>query len=137
MLNKVTLIGRVGKDPEIRYSTTGDAIANFTIATSESYKDKQTGEKVEKTEWHNVSAFRRLAEIIGEYVKKGSLIYVEGKIQTRKYQKDGEDRYATGIVISEMKMLGGRGESQPAQQSRGTSAPQGGSFDDMDDDIPF
>lgn len=138
MLNKVTLIGRVGKDPEIRYSTTGDAIANFTIATSESYKDKQTGEKVEKTEWHNVSAFRRLAEIIGEYVKKGSLIYVEGKIQTRKYQKDGEDRYATGIVISEMKMLGGKGDGQQSQQTRGTSAPQGGgSFDDMDDDIPF
>ena len=141
MLNKVQLIGRVGKDPEIRYLTSGKAVANFSIATSESYKDKQTGEKVEKTEWHNISAFDRLAEIIGEYVKKGALLYVEGKIQTRKYEKDGVERYATGIQIHEMKMLGGRseGESQQPQQRRAASSapPSGSGFDDMDDDIPF
>lgn len=141
MLNKVQLIGRVGKDPEIRYTNGGKAIANFSIATSESYKDKQTGEKVEKTEWHNISAFDRLAEIIGEYVKKGALLYVEGKIQTRKYEKDGVERYATSILIHEMKMLGGRSEGdnqQPQQRRAASTAPaQGGSFDDMDDDIPF
>ena len=141
MLNKVTLIGRVGKDPEIKYTGAGKAIANFSIATSESYKDKQTNEKVEKTEWHNISAFDRLAEVIGEYVKKGALLYVEGKIQTRKYEKDGVERYATSILINEMKMLGGRseGDNQQSQQRRATPAaqPQGGGFDDMDDDIPF
>jgi single-strand DNA-binding protein len=141
MLNKVTLIGRVGKDPEIKYTGAGKAIANFSIATSESYKDKQTGEKVEKTEWHNISAFDRLAEVIGEYVKKGALLYVEGKIQTRKYEKDGVERYATSILINEMKMLGGRseGDNQQSQQRRAAPAaqPQGGGFDDMDDDIPF
>ena len=141
MLNKVTLIGRVGKDPEIKYLSSGKAVANFSIATSESYKDKQTGEKVEKTEWHNISAFDRLAEIIGEYVKKGALLYVEGKIQTRKYEKDGVERYATSILINEMKMLGGRseGDNQQPQQRRAAPAAQsqGGGFDDMDDDIPF
>jgi single-strand DNA-binding protein len=143
MLNKVQIIGRVGKDPEVRYATNGDAIANFTVATSERYKDKQTGEAVEKTEWHNVSAFRRLGEIVGEYVRKGSLIYIEGKIQTRKYEKDGIERYATSIVASEMKMLGGKSEGQQQQgQPRPAtrapaSQPQGSGFDDMDDDIPF
>jgi single-strand DNA-binding protein len=143
MLNKVQIIGRVGKDPEVRYSTNGDAMANFTVATSERYKDKQTGEAVEKTEWHNVSAFRRLGEIVGEYVKKGSLIYIEGKIQTRKYDKDGVTHYATGIVASEMKMLGGKTEvqqpqSQPRpQQKPAPSQSSGSGFDDMDDDIPF
>jgi single-strand DNA-binding protein len=143
MLNKVQIIGRVGKDPEVRYSTNGDAMANFTVATSERYKDKQTGEAVEKTEWHNVSAFRRLGEIVGEYVKKGSLIYIEGKIQTRKYDKDGVTHYATGIVASEMKMLGGKAEgqqpqSQPRpQQKPAPSQSSGSGFDDMDDDIPF
>ena len=143
MLNKVQIIGRVGKDPEVRYATNGDAIANFTVATSERYKDKQTGEAVEKTEWHNVSAFRRLGEIVGEYVRKGALIYIEGKIQTRKYEKDGVTHYATGIVASEMKMLGGKNDNQ---QQQGQPRPQqkpvpsqssGGGFDDMDDDIPF
>lgn len=143
MLNKVQIIGRVGKDPEVRYSTNGDAIANFTVATSERYKDKQTGEAVEKTEWHNVSAFRRLAEIIGEYVHKGSLIYIEGKIQTRKYEKDGVTHYATSIVASEMKMLGSKdgGQQQQGQQRPANRAPapreQATGFDDMDDDIPF
>lgn len=143
MLNKVQIIGRVGKDPEMRYATNGDAIANFTVATSERYKDKQTGEAVEKTEWHNVSAFRRLAEIIGEYVHKGSLIYIEGKIQTRKYEKDGVTRYATSIVASEMKMLGSKdsGQQQQGQPRPASRAPapreQATVFDDMDDDIPF
>ena len=144
MLNKVQIIGRVGKDPEVRYSTNGDAIANFTVATSERYKDKQTGEAVEKTEWHNVSAFRRLAEIIGEYVHKGSLIYIEGKIQTRKYDKDGVTHYATSIVASEMKMLGSKDggqqqQNQPRPQNKPAPSQSSGSgFDDMDDDlIPF
>ena len=143
MLNKVQIIGRVGKDPEVRYSTNGDAIANFTVATSERYKDKQTGEAVEKTEWHNVSAFRRLGEIVGEYVRKGSLIYIEGKIQTRKYEKDGVTHYANSIVASEMKMLGSKdgGQQQQGQQRPANRAPapreQATGFDDMDDDIPF
>ena len=142
MLNKVQIIGRVGKDPEVRYTTNGDAIANFTVATSERYKDKQTGEAVEKTEWHNVSAFRRLGEIVGEYVRKGSLIYIEGKIQTRKYEKDGVTHYATGIVASEMKMLGSKdgGQQQQGQpRPQNKSAPpqsSGSGFDDLDD-IPF
>ena len=142
MLNKVQIIGRVGKDPEVRYATNGDAIANFTVATSERYKDKQTGAAVEKTEWHNVSAFRRLGEIVGEYVRKGSLIYIEGKIQTRKYDKDGVTHYATSIVASEMKMLGSKDggqqqQGQPRPQNKPAPSQSSGSgFDDMDD-IPF
>lgn len=143
MLNKVQIIGRVGKDPEMRYATNGDAIANFTVATSERYKDKQTGEAVEKTEWHNVSAFRRLAEVIGEFVHKGSLIYIEGKIQTRKYDKDGVTHYATSIVASEMKMLGSKdgGQQQQNQPRTAIRAPapraQATVFDDFDEEIPF
>lgn len=106
MLNKVQLIGRLGKDPEIRYTQGSEAVANVSLATSESWKDKN-GEKQEKTEWHNLVFYRRLAEVVGEHLKKGALIYVEGKITTEKYQKDGEDRYVTKIVVSEMKMLGG------------------------------
>ena len=116
MLNKVQLIGRLGKDPEIRYTQGSEAVANVSLATSESWKDKN-GEKQEKTEWHNLVFYRRLAEVVGEHLKKGSLIYIEGKITTEKYQKDGEDRYATKIVVSEMKMLGGNktdGESHVA-----------------------
>lgn len=145
MLNKVQIIGRVGKDPEVRYATNGDAIANFTVATSEQYKDKQTGEAVEKTEWHNVSAFRRLGEIVGKYVRKGSLIYIEGKIQTRKYDKDGVTHYATSIVASEMKMLGSKDggqqqQGQPRPQNKPAPSQSSGSgFDDIDDDldVPF
>ena len=116
MLNKVQLIGRMGKDPEIRYTQGSEAVANVSLATSESWKDKN-GEKQEKTEWHNLVFYRRLAEVVGEHLKKGALIYVEGKITTEKYQKDGEDRYVTKIVVSEMKMLGGNktdGESHVA-----------------------
>ncbi len=106
MLNKVQLIGRLGKDPEVRYTTEGEAVANVSIATTESWKDKAGG-KQEKTEWHNLVFYRRLAEVVGEHLKKGALIYIEGKLTTEKYQKDGEDRYITKIVVSEMKMLGG------------------------------
>ena len=116
MLNKVQLIGRLGKDPEIRYTQGSEAVATVSLATSESWKDKN-GEKQEKTEWHNLVFYRRLAEVVGEHLKKGSLIYIECKITTEKYQKDGEDRYATKIVVSEMKMLGGNkmdGESHVA-----------------------
>lgn len=117
MLNKAQIIGRVGRDPEMRYSNTGEPIASFSVATSERYKDKATGNAVEKTEWHNVTAFKRLADIIGEYVKKGSLVYIEGKLNTRKWQdKDGQDRYTTGIVANEMKMLSSRGDAKPVSQ---------------------
>jgi single-strand DNA-binding protein len=152
-VNKVILIGRLGKDPETRYMTSGEAVTNATLATSENWKDK-SGEKQEKTEWHNLVFYRRLAEIAGEYLKKGSQIYVEGKLQTRKWQdKEGKDRYTTEIIVNEMTMLGGKStggsfevvenkESKPAAASGGAapakSAPAAkGSFDNFDDDIPF
>jgi single-strand DNA-binding protein len=150
-VNKVILIGRLGKDPETRYMTNGEAVTNATLATSENWKDK-SGEKQEKTEWHNLVFYRRLAEIAGEYLKKGSQIYVEGKLQTRKWQtKEGQDRYTTEIVVNEMTMLGGRSsgpgsfevvENKPASASGGAApakaAPAAkGSFDNFDDDIPF
>ena len=158
-VNKVILIGNLGKDPEMRYSPNGGAVANITIATSESWKDKTSGEKQEKTEWHRVVFFGRLAEIVGEYLKKGSQIYVEGRLQTRKWQdKEGKDRYTTEIVANEMQMLGSReGRGAPSEfdqsgdegQSRGGSsrapaaASSGGGgkpsapAGDFDDDIPF
>jgi single-strand DNA-binding protein len=150
-VNKVILIGRLGKDPETRYMTSGEAVTNATLATSETWKDK-SGEKQEKTEWHNLVFYRRLAEIAGEYLKKGSQIYVEGKLQTRKWQtKEGQDRYTTEIVVNEMTMLGGKSsgagsfevvDSTPAAASGGAapakSAPAAkGGFDNFDDDIPF
>src|SRR5512140_1454978 len=107
-VNKVILVGRLGKDPETRYMTNGEAVTNVSLATSENFKDK-SGEKQERTEWHNLVFYRRLAEIAGEYLKKGSMIYVEGKLQTRKWQtKEGQDRYTTEIVVNEMTMLGGK-----------------------------
>ena len=107
-VNKVILIGHLGKDPEVRYMPNGEAVANVSIATSENWKDK-SGEKQEKTEWHNLVFYKRLAEIVGEYLKKGSQIYVEGRLQTRKWQtKEGQDRYTTEIIVNEMKMLGGK-----------------------------
>ena len=119
-VNKVILVGNLGKDPEMKYTASGAAIANITIATSESWNDKQTGEKQEKTEWHRVVFFRRLAEIAGEYLRKGSQVYIEGKLQTRKWQdQNGQDRYTTEIVANEMQMLGSRG-------GEGESRPQGG-----------
>ena len=143
-VNKVILLGNVGQDPEIKYMQNGDAVANLSLATSESWKDKNTGEQKEKTEWHRVVAFKRLAEIIGEYVKKGSKLYVEGRLQTRKWQgKDGQDKYTTEVLISEMQMLDSRpgsgGQSAPprsaAPNQAGQSAPP--QADDFDDDIPF
>ena len=116
-VNKVILIGNLGRDPEVRYSPNGGAIANITLATSESWKDKNTGEQVDKTEWHRVVFFRRLAEIVGEYLKKGSKGYIEGKLQTRKWQdKDGNDRYTTEVVANEMQMLDSRGGSTSYNQ---------------------
>jgi len=139
-VNKAILIGRCGKDPETRYMTNGEAVTNVSIATSETWKDK-SGEKQERVEWHNLTFYKRLAEIVGEYVKKGSEIYVEGKIQTRKWQdKEGKDRYTTEIVCHEMKMLGGKREegdaparSAPAKQQTRTVD----SGDDFSSDIPF
>jgi len=149
-VNKVILVGNLGKDPEIRYSASGAAIANVTVATTDSWKDKQTGEQQDRTEWHRVVFFSRLAEIVAEYLKKGSQVYIEGRIQTRKWQdKDGQDRYTTEIVANEMQMLGSRpgGSSNdsynqdtagaaPRQASAG-AAPAPQKFDDFDDDIPF
>ena len=119
-VNKVILVGNLGKDPDMKYTASGAAIANITIATSESWNDKQTGEKQDKTEWHRVVFFRRLAEIAGEYLRKGSQVYIEGKLQTRKWQdQNGQDRYTTEIVANEMQMLGSRG-------GEGEGRPQGG-----------
>ncbi len=153
-VNKVILVGNLGKDPEVRYSPNGGAVANITIATSESWKDKTSGEKQEKTEWHRVVFFGRLAEIAGEYLKKGAQIYVEGRLQTRKWQdKEGKDRYTTEIVANEMQMLGSRGGAgqpssefnQDASYSESGSAPAGKpaakkpatAGAEFDDDIPF
>ena len=158
-VNKVILIGRLGKDPETRYMPNGEAVTNATLATSENWKDK-SGVKQEKTEWHNLVFYRRLAEIAGEYLKKGSMVYVEGKLQTRKWQdKEGRDRYTTEIIVNEMTMLGGKSTggnfevvedqsysapqqsspqlSAPARSAPQAPAPAGRSFDNFDDDIPF
>lgn len=155
-VNKVILIGNLGADPQMRYFTDGTAVCNFSMATSESWTDKQTGEKREKTEWHRVTAFRRLAEICGQYLKKGSKVYVEGKLQTRSYEKEGQTHYATEIVANELQMLDSRGAqsgggfapaSTPSYGGGGfQSAAQPGQtyaessdFSSMppDDDIPF
>jgi single-strand DNA-binding protein len=122
-VNKVILVGNLGRDPEIRYLPSGDAVATLNIATTETWKDKN-GEKQEKTEWHRVSMFGRLAEIAGEYLKKGSQVYIEGRIETRKYtDKDGVEKYATEIKASEMKMLGGRAQSGDSAASGSDSSP--------------
>ena len=144
-VNKVILIGNLGKDPEVRYMPSGGAVTNVTIATSESWKDKQSGEQQERTEWHNVVFFNRLAEIAGEYLKKGSKVYVEGSLRTRKWQdKEGKDRYTTEIVAGEMQMLDSRGAGSgapPQRESSGGSWQKGESVaepaGDFDDDIPF
>lgn len=143
-VNKVILVGNLGKDPEVRYMPSGSAVANITLATTESWKDKQTGDQQERTEWHNVAFFNRLAEIVGEYLKKGSQIYVEGKLRTRKWQdKNGNDRYTTEIVASEMQMLGSRGggstgySNEAPAPAKPEMAAAGGSSPDFDDDIPF
>ena len=164
-VNKVIIVGNLGRDPEIRYMPSGDAIANIAVATSYKSKDRNTGEQKELTEWHRISFFGRLAEIVGQYLKKGSSVYVEGRLQTRKYtDKDGIERYATDIIAENMQMLGGRqgmggndmgggmddgGGYEPQQQQRPAprqappapaARPQpkpAPNFSDMDDDIPF
>jgi len=159
-INKVILIGNCGQDPETRYMPSGGAVTNLTLATSESWKDKQTGQQQERTEWHRVVFFNRLGEIAGEYLRKGSKVYIEGSLRTRQWEKDGVKRYTTEIVANEMQMLdsrdGGASASRaPMQESAPTSQPQGsqpqgsqsqgtaepagaaGGFDDFDDDIPF
>jgi single-strand DNA-binding protein len=152
-VNKVILIGNLGKDPETRYMPNGDQVTNITVATSETWKDKNSGEQKEATEWHRVTFYRRLAEIAGQYLKKGSQVYIEGRLQTRKWQgQDGQDRYTTEIIANEMKMLGKReGQGAPssdgprdsggggrAPQNKPASQPSGGgNFNDFDDDIPF
>ena len=165
-LNKVFLIGNLGRAPEIRYMPNGEAVANFSIATSESWNDRQSGQRVERTEWHNITMYRRLAEIAGQYLKKGSQVYIEGRIQSRKYtDKDGIERTAYDIIGNEMKMLGSRNASaggapfddsnayqsappaQPAQsytaeppatpRRQAPAAAPATPVDDIDDDIPF
>jgi single-strand DNA-binding protein len=161
-INKVILVGNVGGDPETRYMPSGSAVTNLTIATNETWKDKQTGEKKERTEWHRVAMFNRLAEIAAEYLRKGSQVYIEGKIRTRKWQdKEGQDRFTTEIIADEMQMLGGRGgagggdfggasqgggganrgsnqgSNQGGNQGGGGNAPPQPGPDDFDDDIPF
>ena len=139
-INKVILVGHLGQDPEVRYLANGDAVANLSLATSEGWTDKQTGEKQERTEWHRVVFFQRLAEIAGEYLKKGAAIYVEGKLQTRKWQdKDGNDRYTTEIRGHEMQMLGGRSEAPatPAKSEGFRKQPAEKQEDVGQEDIPF
>lgn len=160
-INKVILVGNLGADPETRYTPSGTAITSIRVATSESWKDKQTGEQQERTEWHRVKFFGRLAEIAGEYLKKGSQVYVEGKLRTDEYEKDGIKRYSTDIIADEMQMLGSRGgaggegggggggggyerrergpargpQSAPQRSGAPAPAPQGDNFED--DEIPF
>lgn len=150
-INKVILVGNLGADPETRYTPSGAAVANVSVATTDSWKDRQTGEQNEKTEWHKVVFFNRLAEIVGEYLKKGSQVYIEGRLQTRKWQdQNGQDRYTTEVVANDMQMLGSRGgdaggsqpsgggfrnNPQPQQNQQAAPAASGGGFDD--DDIPF
>lgn len=144
-VNKVILVGNLGRDPEVRNMPNGDAVCNFSIATTDSWKDKSSGQKQERTEWHNIVMYRRLAEIAGEYLKKGSSVYIEGRLQTRKWQdKDGHDRYTTEIIADQMQMLGSRGDVG----SRGDGGGQAGGGGQaprqqqqyaprQDDDIPF
>ena len=155
-VNKVILVGNLGADPETRYSASGGAITNLRIATNESWTDRQSNERRERTEWHRVVLFSRLAEVAEQYLRKGSQVYVEGRIQTRKWQgQDGQDRYTTEIVANELQMLGGRGGAggdgddwnqsagPPEQPSEGgapgraSTQPAGGNDPDIDDDIPF
>lgn len=158
MLNKVTLIGRLGADPEVRYLPSGGAVTNIRLATTRRWKDRQTNERREETEWHRIVFFTRLAEIAGEYLRKGSLVYIEGRIRTQKWQdQSGQDRYTTEIVADQMQMLdsksGGTGnfsndqvntsqapaspQSQPAPTQNIPDAPPPASYEDFDDDIPF
>jgi len=152
-VNKVILLGNLGRDPELRFMPNGDAVCNFSIATTDSWKDK-AGEKQERTEWHNIVMYRKLAEIAGEYLKKGSSIYVEGRLQTRKWQtKEGQDRYTTEVIADSMQMLGGKSNASQSDKSSDENFSQSSSpvknqantsnessptsFDEFEDDIPF
>jgi single-strand DNA-binding protein len=159
-VNKVILVGNLGRDPEMRYMPNGEAVCNFSIATTDSWKDK-SGQKQERTEWHNIVMYRKLAEIAGEYLKKGRPVYVEGRLQTRKWQtKEGQDRYTTEIIADQMQMLGGRegggsntyevmdedqsmqsrpqqSAARPAQSAPASAPASGADFDAFEDDIPF
>ncbi|MCK4842027.1 MAG: single-stranded DNA-binding protein, partial [Methylococcales bacterium] len=158
MLNKVTLIGRLGADPEVRYMPSGGAVTNIRLATTRRWKDRQTGERRDETEWHRVTFFNRIAEVAGEYLRKGSLVYVEGRIRTQKWQdQSGQDRYTTEIVAEQMQMLdsksGGTGnfsdtppnqpntdykapQQAPPQPQQSSNTPPAASYEDFDDDIP-
>ena len=151
-INKVILVGTCGKDPDTRYMPSGGAVTNISIATNEQWTDKQSGQKQERTEWHNVVFFGRLGEIAGEYLKKGSQVYIEGKLKTESYEKDGVTRYSTKIIAAEMQMLGGRAtgggdfasnqqsapQQQNNQQRQPAAQPMAATADDgFDDDIPF
>jgi single-strand DNA-binding protein len=147
-VNKVILIGNLGRDPEVRYTPNGVAVATVTLATSENWKDKQTGENVERTEWHRVVMFSRLGEIAGEYLRKGSKVFIEGRLQTRKWQdkNTGQDRYTTEIIADNMQMLDGKGASGAGAADAGSAMPRdeaapmpaaSASADNFDDDIPF
>ena len=145
-LNKVMLIGRLGRDPEIRYSQDGRAVGNFSMATSQQWSDRDTGEKKERTEWHRVVVFGKLAEICSQYLSKGRLIYIEGRLQTRSYEQDGVTKYMTEVVANDMQMLESKNAAQsadnaaPSYNSGGPAAPQAPSSsggNEFDDDIPF
>ena len=153
-INKVILVGNVGLDPEVRYMPNGNAVTTLSVATSETWKDKQTGDKQERTEWHRVVCYNRLGEIAGEYIRKGSKLYVEGSLRTRKWQdQQGQDRYTTEIIASDIQMLDSKGgssgyeEMSPPSQTQQQSAPRQqqqqpaqaaqNAFDELDDDIPF
>ena len=155
-VNKVIIVGNLGRDPETRYMPNGEAVTNIAVATTESWKDKNSGEKKELTEWHRITFYRRLAEVAGQYLKKGSQVYIEGRLQTRKWQdKEGQDKYTTEIVADRMQMLGSRsgaggasagGGEPPPERERssggggkgtGAGAPAKKNVDDLDDDIPF
>ena len=137
-INKAILIGNLGDDPEARSTSSGSAVTNLSLATSESWKDKATGEKKEQTEWHRVVMFGRLAEIAGQYLRKGSKVYIEGRLQTRKWQdRDGNDRWSTEVVANDMQMLDSRGGDQGSEPIKGQSTPMGGNDGNIEDDIPF
>ncbi len=152
-VNKVIIIGNLGRDPEVRYLSSGTAVCSLAVATTRSWKDKASGEKKEETEWHQVSLFDRLAEIAGEYLKKGRPVYIEGRLKTEKWQdKDGNDRYSTKIYAESLQLLGGRQDGEGGQQRQAAPAPAprqaaaprpapapkaAGGFDDDDSDIPF